>query len=382
MRVVIAPDSFKESLTAPEVAAAVRRGMAAVWPDAEYDEVPLADGGEGTVDALVAALGGTTVVRRVAGPLGAPVEAAYGLVHDGRTAVVELAAASGLHLVAPADRDPSRAGTHGTGELVADALDRGVRRLVLGLGGSATNDGGAGMLTALGARVLDAAGRELPPGGAALADAHRLDLTGLHPALRRGEVVVEVACDVDNPLTGPAGATAVFGPQKGVTVATAPRLDAALERWADVVADATGHDHRNTPGAGAAGGVGVAALAALGAALRAGFELVADAVRLRERLSGADLAVTGEGRVDAQTGRGKAPAGVVRAAGEAGVPVVVLGGALGPGAEEVVEAGAVAVFGSVPGPVPLPQLLADAATHLERTARQVAATWEAGRLSR
>lgn len=381
MRVVIAPDSFKESLTAPEVAAAVRRGLAAVWPDADYDEVPLADGGEGTVDALVAALGGERVTRRVAGPLGDPVDAAYGLVDDGRTAVVEIAAASGLHLVAEPARDPAHATTRGTGELVAHALDHGARRLVLGLGGSATNDGGAGLLVGLGARVLDAGGRDLPPGGAALARAARLDLDGLHPALRAGGLRVEVACDVDNPLLGPAGATAVFGPQKGVGAAEVAELDAALAQWAGVLAAATGRDERATPGAGAAGGVGAAALAALDARLRVGFELVADAVGLAGRLAGADLVVTGEGRVDAQTGRGKAPAGVVAAAAAAGVPVVVLGGSLGPGAQEVVDAGAVAVLPSVPGPAALPELLAGAAEQLERTARQVAALWEAGRRS-
>lgn len=381
MRVVIAPDSFKESLSAPEVAAAVRRGLAAVWPDADFDEVPLADGGEGTVDALVAALGGELVTCRVTGPLGDPVEAAYGSVDGGRTAVVEIAAASGLHLVAEAERDPGRATSLGTGELVAHALDHGAQRLVLGLGGSATNDGGAGLLVGLGARVLDVDGVALPPGGAALVRADRLDLEGLHPALRAGQVRVEVACDVDNPLLGPTGATAVFGPQKGVAPTAVAELDAALARWAGVLAAASGRDERHTPGAGAAGGVGAAALAALDARLRVGFELVADAVGLADRLAGADLAVTGEGRVDAQTGRGKAPAGVVAAAAAAGVPVVVLGGSLGPGADEVVDAGAVAVLPTVPGPAALADLLAGAAEQVERTARQVAALWEAGRRS-
>lgn len=379
MRVVLCPDSFKESLTAPAVAAAMRRGMARVWPAADFVEVPLADGGEGTVEALVRATGGELVTRRVRGPLGQPVDAAYGLVGDGRTAVVEIAAASGLHLVPPARRDPARASTYGTGELVVDALDRGARHVVLGLGGSATNDGGAGLLSALGARVLDATGKPLPPGGAALAGVAHLDLAGLHPGL--SEVVVEAACDVDNPLLGQEGATAVFGPQKGVLASDVQVLDHALARWADVLARASGEDRRDEPGAGAAGGVGLAVVSALGGTLRPGFEVVAEAVGLRDLLAGADLVVTGEGRVDAQTVRGKAPAGVVALCGSLGVPVVVIGGALGPGSDDVVDAGAVAVFGCVAAPGDLPAVLADAVGNLERTACQVAATWEGGRRS-
>lgn len=380
MRVVIAPDSFKESLSAPEVAAAVRQGMEQVWPQAAYAEVPLADGGEGTVDAMVRATGGELVNRRVAGPLGDPVDASYGLLEAGRTAVVELAAASGLQLVARARRDPGRASTYGSGQLLADALDRGVDRLVLGLGGSATNDGGAGLLEALGARVLDEAGKPLPRGGAALGRAARVDLTGMHPRLR--EVTVEAACDVDNPLLGEHGATAVFGPQKGVTAGTAVGLEGALTRWAGVLAAAAGTDERDAAGAGAAGGVGLAVLAGLRGRLRPGFEVVAETVGLREALAGADLAVTGEGRVDSQTVRGKAPAGVVALAVGLDVPVVVIGGSLGEGAEAVVEAGAVAVFGCVPAPGGIAEVLAAAADNLTRTARQVAATWESGRRSR
>ncbi|CAN5318132.1 glycerate kinase [soil metagenome] len=379
MRIVIAPESLKESLRAVEVAAAVRAGMTQVWPDADFVEVPLADGGEGTVEAMMRAMGGELVTRRVSGPLGAPVQASYAVVEHGRTAVVELAAGSGLHLVALDDRDPGRASSYGTGELIADALDRWFERVVVGLGGSATNDGGAGLLSALGARVTDADGEVLPPGGAALAAAAHVDLTGLHPRLEL--VRIEGACDVDNPLLGAEGATAFFGPQKGVEPDEVAGLDQALRRWAEVLADAVGVDRRDDAGAGAAGGVGLALVSALGGRLRAGFDVVAETVGLREILAGADLVVTGEGCVDAQTMRGKAPAGVVALAVAAGVPVVVIGGSLGPGAEEMVRAGAVAVFGCVPAPGNVAEVLSHAAENLTRTAAQVSATWEAGRQS-
>lgn len=375
MRVVVAPDSFKESLDAREVAAAIGRGLAAAWPDAEVVEVPLADGGEGTAAALVAATGGQWVPQPAAGPDGRTVEAGFGLLDDGRTAVVELASASGLDLVAEPDRDVLTADTAGTGQLVAAALERGVGRLVLAIGGSATNDGGAGLLRALGARVLDASGQDVAAGGAALADARRLDLTGLDARL--ADVSVEVACDVDNPLLGEHGASAVFGPQKGASEADVEQLDAALAQWADVVAEATGTGHRDTPGAGAAGGVGLAALAVLGATLRPGIELVADVVGLADVVAGADLVVTGEGRVDGQTVHGKTPAGVLAVASAAGVPVVVLAGSLGPGADRMLEAGAAAVLPIAPGPATLAELVAETAGNLERTARHLASLWSA-----
>lgn len=376
-RVVIAPDSFKESLSAPEVAAAIGVGLARVWPDAELVELPVADGGEGTVAAMVEATGGRLVALDVRGPDGRTVHAAYGLLGDGRTAVVEAASAAGLHLVAQTDRDPGRATTYGVGQLVADALDHEVQRVVVGLGGTATNDGGAGLLEALGARLLDADDEPVERGGAALQHVRRLDLTQLDARL--GRVEVEAACDVDNPLLGPEGATAVFGPQKGVLAEQVPALDGALHRWADLLAAETGRDLRSEPGAGAAGGLGFALISAASARLRPGFELVAEAVDLRRAVAGADLVITGEGRVDAQTVRGKAPSGVIGLAREAGVPVVVVGGSVGPGSDQVVEAGAVAVFGCVPAPASLEDVLEEARANLERTAQQIAATWESGR---
>lgn len=376
MRIVVAPDSFKESLTAIEVSAAIRRGLQQQWPEAEVVEMPLADGGEGTADALVAATGGRWITQTVSGPDGARVEAGFGLLGDGATAVVELAAASGLGLVAAGQRDVLAADTAGTGELVVAALDLGITRLVLGLGGSATNDGGAGMLSALGARVLDEHGDAVAPGGAALAGARSLDLSGLDPRL--SAIEIDVACDVDNPLTGPAGASAVFGPQKGAGPGDVELLDAALGQWADVVA-AAGCDRRDEPGAGAAGGVGFAAIAVLGGRMRSGIELVADVVQLRRAVEDADLVITGEGRVDAQTLRGKTPAGVIQVARAAGVPVVVLAGSVEPGAEALLDAGAAAVLPTAPGPASTADLLADAAANVERTARQLAGVWHASR---
>lgn len=375
MRVVLAPDSFKESLGAAEVAGALREGFAEVWPDAEYLSVPLADGGEGTVAALVDGAAGSTVSVDTVDPLGRAVTGTLGVIDDGRTGVVECADASGLGRVAGHERDPDSASSWGTGVLVREALDRGVETVVLGLGGSATNDGGAGFLAALGARLLDADDREVVPGRGWIGRIARLDLEGLHPRVTR--VRLEVACDVDNPLLGGRGATAVFGPQKGVTEAQVRTLDAALSRWADVLASAVGADHRDVAGAGAAGGLGLAALA-LGGRLRPGFDVVSEAVSLRSAIDGADLVVTGEGRVDDQTLHGKAPIGVVRMARRHGVPVLVIGGCLGPGAERLRDEGAVAVLGTVPALASLEELLGDAADNLRRTASAAAALWAAG----
>lgn len=375
LRVVVAPDSFKESLGAADVAAAVRRGLLAADPGLDVVEVPMADGGEGTASALVAATGGRVVPCRVRGPLGDDVDASFGLLGDGETAVVELASASGLELVPPGRRDVLRAGTWGTGQLVAAALDEGASRIVVGIGGSATNDGGAGLLMALGARVVDASGRPVEAGGAALAGAAVLDLSGLDPRL--AGVRLEAACDVDNPLLGPSGASAVFGPQKGAGADDVVTLDAALTTWADVLLEATGTDHRDVPGAGAAGGAGLALLH-LGASLRPGVELVAEVVGLDRQVAAADLVITGEGRVDAQTAHGKTPAGVLAVARAADVPTVVLAGALGEGAEAVLEAGAVALLPVAHGPATTPELVSAAAVNLERTARSLAGLWLAG----
>ncbi len=292
-RVVIAPDKFKGCLSAPDVARAMARAVAAAWPEASVDLVPMADGGEGTVEALVAATGGDFRDAIVTGPLGEPVVARFGLLGDGRTAVLEMASASGLVIVPHDRRDPMRATTFGTGELLLAALDLGVTSVILGIGGSATNDGGAGLGQALGARLLDESGSELPPGGAALARLDRIDASRLDPRLARTSI--RVACDVANPLCGPTGASAVYGPQKGATPAMIAGLDAALARYARVVARDLRRDVADLPGAGAAGGLGAGLVAFVGGVLTPGIDLVIDAVGLAERLRGANLCLTGEG---------------------------------------------------------------------------------------
>lgn len=370
-RIVLAPDSFKESLTAQQVCEALERGFREVLPDATFVHVPMADGGEGTVQSLVDATGGTLRTTTVEGPLGDPVTATWGLLGDGATAVIEMAEASGIGLVPAARRDPRRASTRGTGQLVLAALDAGVRHIVLGIGGSATNDGGAGLAQVLGARLLDGQGRELPPGGAALARLDRIDASGLD--VRLSETTIEVACDVTNPLCGPQGASAVFGPQKGADAACVTELDGALAHWADVISRDLGQEVAELPGAGAAGGLGGGLVAFTGARLRRGIDIVIDQSGLRAKLVGADLVVTGEGRMDAQTAMGKTPQGVARVAAAAGVPVVAVAGCLGEGFETLYDQGFAAILPVLGRVAPLDETLAEGATNLARTARNVAA---------
>ena len=337
MRVIIAPDKFKGTLTAPQAAAAMAAGWRDADPRAEIDQVPVADGGEGTLDALVAALGGERRRARVTGPLGDPVDAEYGLAttEEGVVAIVEMAQASGLRLVSEARRDPRRATTRGTGELILEACRHRPSRLLIGVGGSATNDAGAGMAQALGVRLLDETGRDLPSGGAALRSLARVDLRGLHPSVRDLDVVV--ICDVDNPLVGPSGASATYGPQKGAMPRDVADLEEALGHFAAVAHRDVGIDLRHLPRAGAAGGLGAGLLAFLGARLRPGFEVVADVIGLRARLAAAEVAVTGEGRYDLQTARGKAPGGVLRLAAEAGCRTVLIAGQVEEGSDPPAE---------------------------------------------
>lgn len=319
-RVLLAPDKFKGTLTAAEVAAYLADGLKARRPDADIVMAAVADGGDGLLAACESA-GFARVGVAAAGPTGARVATAY--VRRGDEAVVELAAVAGL-AQRSGDRAPMTATSRGVGEVLAAALDAGCAHIVLGIGGSASTDGGAGMAQALGARIIDADGREVGDGGGALGDVARLVLSGLHPRL--ADARIEIACDVDNPLTGERGAAAVYGPQKGADHDQVRALDAALVRWADVVAAATGHDHRADSGAGAAGGVGFGAVALLGATLRPGVGFVLDIVDFPRHLRDADLVVTGEGSLDEQTLNGKAPAGVAEAARAAGVPVVAVAG--------------------------------------------------------
>src|SRR5438067_1316532 len=332
MRIVVAPNAFKGSLTALQAAEAIRDGILAVLTDAEIVLVPIADGGDGTVDALVAATGGERRALPVRGPLGEPVEADYGLLEQGQTAVIEMAKASGLSLLPPSRRNPAVTTTYGVGELLQHAYDAGARRFIVGIGGSATNDGGAGMAQALGYHLLDDQGHELPPGGLALQRLARIDPGGVHADWKQAGV--DVACDVTNPLTGPSGASAVYGPQKGATPEMVAELDAALKHVAEIIRRDLRVDVEPLPGAGAAGGLGAGLVAFTGARLRPGAEMVMEALKLDERIKGAHLVITGEGRLDSQTARfGKGPAAVARHARKAGIPVVALGGGLADEAE-------------------------------------------------
>ncbi|MFT3861467.1 glycerate kinase [Micropruina sp.] len=361
MRIVLAPDSFKESMSAAEAAAAMARGVRAVHPQAACVEVPMADGGEGTTEALMAALQGGWRTVRTTDALGRPIKARYGLAPDG-LAVIEVAAAVGIGLIEPGERDVMLATSTGVADLVVDALDAGATRLIVGLGGTVTTDGGAGLLAGLGAAWLDAAGHVLLPRPQSLLTLDRVDLTAFDPRLR--EVVVELACDVTNPLLGPSGSAAVFGPQKGASPLQVPVLDGVLAGIADALAAAGLPDVRDRSGAGAAGGLGAAFLA-LGATLRPGVEVVAEAAGLDQAVRGADLVLTGEGSLDRQTLAGKTPAGVAAVAARHGVPVIAFAGNLGEGAEELVGRGFVAVQSIVRGPVDLVTALRDGPRNLE-----------------
>ena len=327
MRIVIAPNAFKGSLSALEAATAIGEGVRIAAPDAELVLVPIADGGDGTVDALVQATQGERRSRRVRGPLGDSVDAEYGLIDGGSTAVIEMAKAAGLALVPPDKRDPRVTTTYGVGELMQQAFDAGARHFIVGIGGSATNDGGAGMAQALGYHLLDENGRELSPGGLALKRLARIHVGGVHANWKETEV--DVACDVTNPLTGPRGASAVYGPQKGATPEMVAELDDALHHFAEIIRRDLGVDVEPLPGAGAAGGLGAGLMAFSGARLRPGAEMVMEALHLDERLTGAQLVITGEGRIDSQTARfGKGPAAVARHAKQAGIPVAAIGGSV------------------------------------------------------
>ena len=370
MKIVIAPDSFKDSLSAEKVADAIAAGLADVMPHAQLVKCPMADGGEGTVEAIVAAGNGQLRRNHVQGPLGAPVEAHWGWLPDSHTAIIEMAEASGLQLLKPEQRNACITSTFGTGELIKAALDAGARRVILAIGGSATNDAGAGALQALGLGLFDAQGNSLPRGGLALAHVARIELSDLDPRL--AEVRFEIAADVNNPLCGEHGASAIFGPQKGASAEQVRLLDQALGHFADHCANVLPKDVRHEPGSGAAGGLGFAAKAFFGAQFRAGVEVVAELVGLAEAVKGADLVITGEGRFDAQTLRGKTPFGVASIARAEGVPVVVLAGTLGEGYQALYEHGINAAFAIASGPMTLQDACARAAPLLTDRARDIA----------
>ena len=376
MRVIIAPDKFRGSLSATEAAAAIARGILRVDPAAALVLAPLADGGEGIDEALVVATGGTWHTALVSGPQEVPTLARFGLLGERTAAVLAMAAASGHHLMGLGPRDPTRTTTRGTGDLIRAALEMGVDRLIVGIGGSATNDGGAGMAQALGWRLLDADGREIGPGGGFLADLDRIDGSVVLPLLRTA--TIEVASDVTNPLCGPTGASVVYGPQKGATAEQVERLDVNLAHLARIIHRDLGVDIRDIPGAGAAGGLGAGLIAFAGATLRPGIDLVLEAIRLRDQLAGADLCITGEGCLDASTAAGKTVVGVARLARSLGVPTIVLAGTIGPGAEQVHASGVSAYFSICPGPTSLEAALGQADAWLANTAEQVMRAFLAG----
>ncbi len=369
MRLVVAPDSFKGSASAKEVAQAIADGLKTALPKAEFDLVPMADGGEGTVEALVAATNGKIITKRVTGPLGEPVDAFFGILGDEETAVIEMAAAAGLHLVPPEKRNPFITTTYGVGELIRAALDAGCKRIIVGIGGSATNDGGAGMAQALGAKLMDEKGNEIGFGGGELGKLTKIDISGLDNRLKETEILI--ACDVTNPLTGPNGASAVYGPQKGATPEMVKLLDENLSHYAAIIRRNLGVDVESVPGAGAAGGLGAGLMAFCQAILKRGVELVIQAVGLDERVRSSDLVITGEGKLDFQTGFGKVPYGVAQVAKRYGKPVIAIAGQLGEGSEKCREWGIDACFAIVNRPMSEQEAMAETLLLLKRTAEEL-----------
>ncbi|EOW9251538.1 TPA: glycerate kinase [Vibrio cholerae] len=373
MKVVIAPDSFKESLTAKQVCDSIQAGLARVWHDAKFVAIPVADGGEGTVQSLVDATQGRLVEVKVMGPQGKRVEAFYGMLGDNQTAVIEMAAASGLHHVPLVQRDPKLTTSFGTGELIRHALDQGVTKLIIGLGGSATNDGGVGMLAALGARFTNADGDPIQLTGGGLRELTHIDLQDFDPRLQNCDILV--ACDVNNPLCGDKGASAVFGPQKGATPEDIQLLDGALRQFGLLTAKVTGKMVLESAGAGAAGGMGAALLAYTEARVRPGIEIMLETVQLAHQVSDADLVITGEGRIDSQTVHGKTPMGVAKVAKRFDVPVLALCGCTGDNYQAVYQCGIDAVFAAVPQAMSLEDALKESDFNLADLAENVARLW-------
>jgi glycerate 2-kinase len=355
MKIVAAPDSFKGSSSSLRICHAMEQGIRKVYPDAEVVRVPLADGGEGTMDNLVHASGGKLVTVMASDPLSRPIKARYGVLDNGSTAVIEMAEASGLTRLEKTERDPGKTTSYGTGELIRHALDAGYRDFIIGLGGSATNDGGAGLLQALGMKLSDADGGQLHPGGLNLEQLREIDDSAFDERIRESRIVV--ACDVKNPLCGPDGASAVFGPQKGAAPAMIAMLDDGLAHYADVVRQHCGKDVRHLPGSGAAGGAGAALLAYLGADMRSGIQLVLESVGFEAKIRDADWILTGEGRLDEQTLSGKVIAGVCEAARKYRVPVLAVCGSAGLSQEAMAQIGLTACFSLVPGPCSLEEAM-------------------------
>ncbi len=369
MKIIVAPDSYKGCLSALGVAQAMERGIVRVFPNAEVRKIPIADGGEGTVEALVAATNGTLQQVEVTGPLGERVIAHWGILGDSQTAVIEMAAASGLPLVPTGKRNPRISTTYGTGELIRVVLDAGLRNIIIGIGGSATNDGGTGMARALGVRFLGGDGEELPDGGAALARLKHINVDGLDPRLSVSEITV--ACDVDNPLCGPRGASAVFGPQKGATPEMVAELDHALAHFSVIAEQATGRAVAELAGAGAAGGLGAGLMFFTPAKLKPGVDIVLEAVSFANVVSGAAFVITGEGHTDFQTAFGKAPVGVAKVAKQFNIPVFCLSGGIGEGAGDVLTQGIDAVMSICDRPLTLEACIGTGDTLIESASERL-----------
>ncbi|HFR4114546.1 TPA: glycerate kinase [Yersinia enterocolitica] len=376
MKIVIAPDSYKESLSALDVAVQIEAGFRTQFPDAQYIKLPVADGGEGTVEAMVAATTGRIIQVNVTGPLGDKVAAFYGISGDEKSAFIEMAAASGLELVPPELRNPLKTTSYGTGELICNALDQGVKHIIIGIGGSATNDGGAGMVQALGVKLLDKQGKQIGFGGGKLAELDVIDISGLDPRIKQCQI--DVACDVSNPLTGSEGASAIFGRQKGATPEMVSQLDDGLQHYAGIIKRYLDIDVDQVEGAGAAGGLGAALLAFCGAALSPGIDIVTDALGLDALVRDATFVITGEGRIDSQTIHGKVPIGVARVAKRYNKPVIGIAGSLTDDVDVVYEHGLDAVFSVIYSICTLEQALDNAAANVFMTARNIAATLAMG----
>lgn len=376
MKIVIAPDSFKGCLNAFNVALAMKRGVRRVYPESHMDLIPMADGGEGTVEAILAAVKGRMVEVRVKDPLGRLRSASYGLIDHDKTAIIEMAAASGLPLLRVEERDPRITTTQGTGDLIKDALDRGVKKILLGIGGSATNDGGSGLAVALGVKLLDAQGKELPPGGAALVNLEKIDLSELDPRL--SEVQFEVACDVQNPLCGPEGASSVYGPQKGAKPEDIRVLDEALFNFGEKLSAVSGINLLELPGGGAAGGLGAGLVGFLGAKLRPGSQMILEVANAEEKIRHADLVLTGEGMTDFQTAYGKVPVGVAALAQKYEVPVLVISGAVEGLPDLLSDHGVSCCFSVAEGPGTLEEAFSKGEEQLERAVWRILTVWKLG----
>ena len=371
MKIVIAPDSFKGNMTSLQVASSIENGIRRVLPGAKCIKIPMADGGEGTVQSLVDATGGKFVFKKVTGPAGQPVRARYGMLESSKTAVIEMAEASGLSLVEGASMNPLKTTTYGTGELIIDAIDKGAKQIIIGIGGSATNDGGAGMAQAIGVKFFSRAGRHIKEYGAGgmLKKIAAIDMSALHPGVRKTKIII--ASDVDNPLYGKRGAACVYGPQKGATTAMIKQLDDNLRHFSGVIKKQLHKNVQSLKGAGAAGGLGAGLVAFANADIQSGIDIIARATELKKHIKGADLVITGEGRVDFQTAFGKTPAGVARLAKKQGIPVIVIGGGLADDAAGVFKYGIDGLASAAARDMTLAEAIKLSRRHLANAAERV-----------